>query len=52
MSEVYVIDAARNPVGKRNGYLREWPGPELLGVVLNAIVARTGIDPATIFECV
>ncbi len=52
MSEVYVIDAARNPVGKRNGYLREWPGPELLGVVLDAIVERTGIDPATIDDVI
>jgi acetyl-CoA acetyltransferase family protein len=39
-------------VGKRNGYLREWSAPELLGHVLDAVVDRVGVDPAVVGDVV
>ena len=52
MTDVYVIGAARTPVGKRNGYLRDWHPAELLGHVLDEVVRRAGIDPALVEEVV
>ncbi len=48
MREVYIVSAVRTPVGKRDGYLRKWLAPELLGHVLNTVVDRIGIDPAIV----
>jgi acetyl-CoA acetyltransferase family protein len=48
MRDVFIAAAARTPIGKRNGYLRNWKAPELLGFVLNALVDRAKIDPALI----
>jgi len=30
MNDVYVVSAVRTPVGRQNGYLRNWTAPELL----------------------
>lgn len=43
--DVYVVSAGRTPVGKKNGYLREWIAPELLGHVLDAVIDRIDLDP-------
>lgn len=48
MSEVFVVSAVRSPVGKRNGYLRNTLVPELLGMVLDEVVKRAGVDPAIV----
>lgn len=48
MGEVFVVGAVRTPVGKRNGYLRNTLVPELLGMTLDELVKRVGIDPALI----
>ncbi len=45
MRDVFIVSAARTPVGKRNGYLREWFVPELLGFVLDEVVRRIDLDP-------
>src|SRR6266536_3186161 len=47
-SEALIVDAVRSPIGKRNGTLASIRGDELAGQVLNALVARRGIDPAEI----
>jgi acetyl-CoA acetyltransferase family protein len=52
MRDVYVVSAVRTPVGRRNGYLREWNAPELLGAVLNEAVERIDLDPALVEEVV
>jgi len=52
MTDVYVLSAARTPVGKRNGYLREWIPAELLGLVLDEAVNRAGIDPALVEDVI
>lgn len=50
MRDVYIVSAVRTPVGRRNGYLREWKAPELLGTVLNEVVERIDLDPALVEE--
>ncbi len=50
--EVYVVSAVRTPVGKRNGYLREWVSPELLGHVLSSAVKRINLDPGLVEDVI
>ncbi len=44
----YVVDAVRSPIGKKNGTLSKIRGDELAAQVLNALVSRTGLEPAVI----
>ena len=46
MAEAYLIDAVRTPVGRRRGGLAAEHPADLGAHVLNALMARTGIDPA------
>ena len=52
MKDVYIVSAARSPVGKRNGYLREWIAPVLLGTVLDAVVEKIDLDPGVVEEVI
>lgn len=52
MSDVFVVSAVRTPVGKRNGYLREWVPAELLGHVLDEVLDRIDLDPALIEDVI
>jgi acetyl-CoA acetyltransferase len=52
MRDVFIVSTARTPVGRRGGYLREWKAPELLGAVLDEVVARINLDPAHIEEVI
>ncbi len=52
MRDVFVVSAVRTPVGRRNGYLREWKAPELLGMVLNEVVNRIKLDPALVEDVI
>jgi acetyl-CoA acetyltransferase family protein len=45
---VYVVDAVRSPIGRRNGSLSGIRGDELAGHVLNALVERVGVEPAEV----
>lgn len=45
-SEVYLVDAVRTPVGKYGGALSSVRPDDLSALVLKALVARTGLDPA------
>jgi acetyl-CoA acyltransferase len=47
-SEALIVDAVRSPIGKRGGTLSTIRGDELAAQVLNALVARRGIDPVEI----
>lgn len=40
MRDVFIVSAARTPIGKHNGYLREWNVPQLLGSVLDEVVKK------------
>ncbi len=52
MRDVYIVSAVRTPVGRRNGYLREWKAPVLLGRVLDEVVARIDLDPNLVEDVV
>jgi acetyl-CoA C-acetyltransferase len=52
MAEAYIVAAARTAGGRRNGRLSGWHPADLAGVVLDALVARSGIDPAAIDDVV
>ncbi|MCX6474478.1 acetyl-CoA C-acetyltransferase [Rhodococcus sp. (in: high G+C Gram-positive bacteria)] len=56
MSEVYIVDAIRTPIGKRGGALSGVHPIDLGAHVVKALVERTGIDPSdvddVIFGCV
>ena len=48
MAEAFIVDAVRSPIGRRNGVLSSIRGDELAAQVLNALVARVGVDPAEV----
>src|SRR5271155_34398 len=52
MREAVIVEAVRSPFGKRNGSLRENHPVDLSADVLNALVERTGVDPALIDDVI
>ena len=50
--EAYIIDAVRTAGGKRDGALKDWHPVALGAAVLDALVARCGIDPAAIDDVI
>jgi acetyl-CoA acyltransferase len=52
MRDAVIVDAVRTPVGRRNGAYSEVHPVDLSAHVLNALVERTGIDPAVVDDVV
>ncbi len=52
MAEAYIIDTVRTPVGRRGGGLAGEHPADMGAHVLNALVDRTGIDPAAVEDVV
>ena len=52
MSEAFIIDAIRTPVGRRNGALSNVRADELAAMTLSEVVERTGIDPDVVDDVV
>lgn len=52
MREAVILEAVRTPIGKRNGALRDWRPDALYARVLDALLERTGIDPALVGDVV
>src|SRR5580692_10036174 len=52
MSDAYIVQAIRTAGGRRNGKLAAWHPADLAGEVLNALVDRSGIDPAAVEDVV
>ena len=52
MREAVIVEAVRTPVGKRNGSLSAMHAADLSAGVLNALVDRTGIDPAEVDDVI
>ena len=52
MAEAYIVDVIRTAGGKRKGALASVHPADLGAAVLNALVARTGIDPAVIEDVI
>ncbi|MEO8296438.1 MAG: acetyl-CoA C-acetyltransferase [Burkholderiales bacterium] len=48
MAEAYIVAAVRTAGGRRGGRLSGWHPVDLAAQVLNALVDRTGIDPALV----
>jgi acetyl-CoA C-acetyltransferase len=51
-SEAYIVAAARTAGGKRGGRLKDWHPADLAAIVLNALVERSGVDPAAIEDVI
>jgi acetyl-CoA C-acetyltransferase len=52
MAEAYIVAAARTAGGKRGGALKDWHPADLAAEILDALVARAGIDPAAVDDVV
>ena len=52
MAEAYIVEAVRTPVGRRGGGLGRVHPADLGAHVLNALVARAGVDPAAVDDVV
>ncbi len=52
MRDVYIVSAVRTPVGRNNGYLRNWMVPELFGSILDAAVSRIDLDPGLVEDVI
>ncbi len=56
MSDAFIIDAVRTPIGKKKGGLAHWHPADLAGEALSALITRSGIDPGlvddVVFGCV
>jgi acetyl-CoA C-acetyltransferase len=52
MAEAYIVEAVRTAGGRRGGALAGWHPADLGAEVLNALVERSGIDPAAIEDVI
>jgi acetyl-CoA C-acetyltransferase len=52
MAEAYIVDAVRTAGGRRGGKLAGWHPADMGAEVVNALVARTGIDPAAVEDAI
>jgi acetyl-CoA C-acetyltransferase len=52
MAEAYIVDAVRTAGGRRGGRLAGWHPADLGAQVLNALVDRTGLDPAAVEDVI
>ncbi len=52
MSEAYIVEALRTAGGRRGGKLAGWHPANLAAEILDALVARAGIDPAAVEDVI
>jgi acetyl-CoA C-acetyltransferase len=52
MAEAYIVEAVRTAGGRRNGRLAGWHPADMAAETLNALVDRTGLDPAAIDDVI
>ena len=52
MAEAYIVEALRTAGGKRGGALKDWHPADMGAAVLNALVERSGIDPAAVDDVI
>ncbi|MBU6260668.1 MAG: acetyl-CoA C-acetyltransferase [Burkholderiales bacterium] len=50
--QAYIVQAVRTAGGRRGGKLAGWHPADLAGEVLNALVERSGIDPAAVEDVI
>ncbi|MFT4200216.1 steroid 3-ketoacyl-CoA thiolase [Gordonia sp. (in: high G+C Gram-positive bacteria)] len=47
-----IVEAARTPIGKRNGWLSGLHAAEILGAAQKGVIERAGIDPALVEQVI
>ena len=52
MAEAYIVEAVRTAGGKRGGALKDWHPADMAAEVLDALVERSGIDPASVEDVI
>jgi acetyl-CoA C-acetyltransferase len=52
MPAAYFVDAVRTAGGRRDGALKDWHPVDLGAAVLDALIERTGVDPAAIDDVI
>ena len=52
MAEAYIVEALRTAGGKRGGKLAGWHPADLAAEVINALLERSGIDPAAVEDVI
>ena len=52
MAEAFIVAAARTAGGRRNGRLSGWHPADLAASVLDALIKRTGCDPALVEDVI
>jgi acetyl-CoA C-acetyltransferase len=52
MRETVIVSAVRTPTGKFLGVLKDFRAPDLGALAVREAVARAGIDPASVDECI
>ena len=52
MPNAYIVEAVRTAGGKRGGALKDWHPADLGAEVLNALLDRSGIDPAAVEDVI
>src|SRR5687767_2655188 len=52
MQDAVIVSAVRTPTGKFLGGLRSFSATELGALVVREAVARAGVDPASVEECI
>jgi acetyl-CoA acetyltransferase family protein len=48
MTDAYIVEAVRTPIGRRNGALAGVRADDLAATVLNGLVDRVGVEPADV----
>ncbi|QFU31783.1 acetyl-CoA C-acetyltransferase [Brevundimonas sp. Bb-A] len=52
MAEAYIVQSLRTAGGRRNGRVSDWHPADLGAEILNALVDRSGIDPAAVEDVI
>jgi acetyl-CoA C-acetyltransferase len=52
MQEAVIVSAVRTPTGKFLGTLKDFTAPQLGALVIREAVRRSGVDPASVEECI
>jgi acetyl-CoA C-acetyltransferase len=52
MAEAFIVAATRTAAGRKGGRLAGWHPADLAAQIIDALVARTGVDPASIDDVI
>jgi acetyl-CoA C-acetyltransferase len=52
VAEAYIVEAVRTAGGKRGGALKDWHPADMAAEVLDALIDRSGVDPASVEDVI